>query len=120
MYTESNSRLSGQKLQQWQRFLAAAALKADTDTDQTVTVWDDGEIIACGSRKGNLLKCIAVDPARQGEGLTATVLTELKQEAFREGHKQLFLYTKPRNRMLFGPLFFYAVAQTDGVLLMES
>ena len=56
MYTESNSRLSGQKLQQWQRFLAAAALKADTDTDQTVTVWDDGEIIACGSRKGNLLK----------------------------------------------------------------
>ena len=120
MYTESNSRLSGQKLQQWQRFLAAAALKADTDTDQTVTVWDDGEIIACGSRKGNLLKCIAVDPARQGEGLTATVLTELKQEAFREGHKQLFLYTKPRNRMLFGPLFFYPVAQTDGVLLMES
>lgn len=120
MYTESNSRLSGQKLQQWQHFLAAAALKADTDTDQTVTVWDDGEIIACGSRKGNLLKCIAVDPARQGEGLTATVLTELKQEAFREGHKQLFLYTKPRNRMLFGPLFFYAVAQTDGVLLMES
>jgi [citrate (pro-3S)-lyase] ligase len=61
-----------------------------------------------------------VDPARQGEGLTATVLTELKQEAFREGHKQLFLYTKPRNRMLFEPLFFYPVAQTKSVLLMES
>ena len=120
MYTESSNRLSGRKLEQWQRFLAAAVLKADTDTDQTVTVWDEGEIIACGSRKGNLLKCIAVDPARQGEGLTATVLTELKQEAFREGHKQLFLYTKPRNRMLFSPLFFYPVAQTDGVLLMES
>ena len=98
MYTESSRLLSGGKLAQWQRFLAAAALKADTDTDQTVTVWDDGEIIACGSRKGNLLKCIAVDPARQGEGLTATVLTELKQEAFREGYRQLFLYTKPRNR----------------------
>ena len=120
MYTESSNLLSGRKQEQWQRFLAAASLQPDTDTDQTVTVWDDGEIIACGSRKGNLLKCIAVDPARQGEGLTATVLTELKQEAFREGHKQLFLYTKPRNRMLFGPLFFYAVAQTDGVLLMES
>lgn len=120
MYTESNSRLSGRKFQQWQQFLAAAALKADTDTDQTVTVWEDDEIIACGSRKGNLLKCIAVDPAHQGEGLTATVLTELKQEAFREGHKQIFLYTKPRNRMLFSPLFFYPVAQTDAVLLMES
>ncbi len=120
MYTESSNLLTGRKLEQWQRFLAAAALKPDTDTDQTVTVWDDGEIIACGSRKGNLLKCIAVDPARQGEGLTATVLTELKQAAFREGHKQLFLYTKPRNRILFGPLFFYPVAQTDSVLLMES
>ena len=120
MYTESSRLLSGGKLAQWQRFLAAAALKADTDTDQTVTVWDGGEIIACGSRKGNLLKCIAVDPARQGEGLTATVLTELKQEAFREGYRQLFLYTKPRNRMLFGPLFFYPVAQTEAVLLMES
>ena len=120
VYTESSRLLSGRKLEMWQRFLAAAALKADTDTDQTVTVWDDGEIIACGSRKGNLLKCIAVDPARQGEGLTATVLTELKQEAFREGHKQIFLYTKPRNRMLFAPLFFYPVAQTEAVLLMES
>ena len=120
MYTESSNLLAGRKLEQWQRFLRAAALKADTDTDQTVTVWDDGEIIATGSRKGNLLKCIAVDPARQGEGLTATVLTELKQEAFREGHSQLFLYTKPRNRMLFAPLFFYPVAQTDQVLLMES
>lgn len=120
MYTESSKALSGRKLEQWQRFLAAAALKADTDTDQTVTVWDGDALIACGSRKGNLLKCIAVDPARQGEGLTATVLTELKQEAFREGYRQLFLYTKPRNRMLFAPLFFYPVAQTDAVLLMES
>ena len=120
VYTESSRLLSGSKLEKWTRFLSAAALKADTDTDQTVTVWDDGEIIACGSRKGNLLKCIAVDPARQGEGLTATVLTELKQEAFREGHKQIFLYTKPRNRMLFAPLFFYPVAQTEAVLLMES
>ena len=120
MYTESAKLLTGRKGEIWRRFLRAAALNPDEDLDQTVTVWDAEELIACGSRKGNLLKCIAVDPARQGEGLTATVLTELKQEAFREGHSQLFLYTKPRNRMLFAPLFFYPVAQTDGVLLMES
>lgn len=120
MYTESANVLTGQKRTQWEQFLKMAALKPDTDTDQTVTVWDEGSIIATGSRKGNLLKCIAVDPARQGEGLTASVLTALKQEAFREGHSQLFLYTKPRNRMLFAPLFFYPVAQTGNVLLMES
>lgn len=120
MYTESDKLLTGGKKAKWERFLALAALKPDTDTDQTVTVWDDGELIACGSRKGNLLKCIAVDPGRQGEGLTASVLTPLRQEALREGHSRLFLYTKPRNRMLFAPLFFYPVAQTEGVLLMES
>ena len=120
MYTESMKRPAGQKREVWVRFLARAGLKAEEDTEQTVLIWDEDQIIACASRKGNLLKCIAVDPARQGEGLTATVLTELKQEAFREGHKQLFLYTKPRNRMLFEPLFFYPVAQTKSVLLMES
>lgn len=120
MYTESDKVLTGKKKAAWEQFLSRAALKPDTDTDQTVTVWDDGELIATGSRKGNLLKCIAVDPARQGEGLTASVLTGLRQEAHAEGHSHLFLYTKPRNRMLFAPLFFYPVAQTQNVLLMES
>ena len=120
MYTESVIRPAGEKRETWIRFLQAAGLKAEEDTHQTVLVWDDGELIATGSRKGNLLKCIAVDPARQGEGLTASVLTLLKQEAHREGHSHLFLYTKPRNKMLFEPLFFYPVAQTKNVLLMES
>lgn len=120
MYTESVKRPAGEKREKWLRFLQIAGLKAEEDTHQTVLVWDEGELIATGSRKGNLLKCIAVDPARQGEGLTASVLTALKQEAHREGHSHLFLYTKPRNRMLFEPLFFYPVAQTQNVLLMES
>lgn len=120
MYTESVKMPVGEKKEAWRRFLARAGLKPEEDTEQTVLVWDEGSIIACGSRKGNLLKCIAVDPARQGEGLTATVLTALKQEAHNQGHSHLFLYTKPRNRMLFEPLFFYPVAQTKNVLLMES
>ena len=110
----------GRKGQLWKDFLARAGLKAEEDTEQTVLIWDEEQIIACASRKGNLLKCIAVDPARQGEGLTASLLTALRQEAHREGYSHLFLYTKPRNKMLFEPLFFYPVAQTKSVLLMES
>lgn len=120
MYTESVKAPAGEKREAWIRFLQKAGLKAEEDTSQTVLVWDEGELIAAGSRKGNLLKCIAVDPARQGEGLTASLLTVLKQEAHKQGHSHLFLYTKPRNRMLFEPLFFYPVAQTKNVLLMES
>lgn len=120
MYQETVQELSGAELEKWQRFLARAGLRPDTRWDTTVLLKEDGEILGCGSRKGNLLKCIAIDPASQGQGLLGTLITALRQDAFKEGHDHLFLYTKPENRMLFSPLFFYAVARTPRVLLMES
>lgn len=110
----------GRKLEIWKAFLSNAGLEADESVERTVLVWDEGELIATGSRQGNLLKCIAVDAFRQGEGLTATLLTQLRQDAFAAGHRHLFLYTKPQNRFMFSSLFFYPVAQTDDVLLMED
>ena len=120
MDIELHSPLRGSKVNIWRDFLAKAGLAAQEDARQTVLVWEDGQLIATGSRTGNLLKYIAVDPAHQGEGLLAKVLTALRQEAFREGHSQLFLYTKPVNEPLFADLMFYPVAQTGDVLLMED
>ena len=110
----------GRKQNIWMDFLAKAGLEADLGVERTVLVWDEGQLIATGSRQGNLLKCIAVDEAHQGEGLTATVLTQLRQDAFAAGHRHLFLYTKPKNLYMFSSLFFYPVAQTQDVLLMED
>ena len=112
--------LRGKKKQQWADFLARAGLEADGDIDSTVLIWEEDTLAATGSRKGNLLKCIAVDDAFQGQGLTATVLTQLRQDAFADGHSHLFLYTKPKNLLQFRSLFFYPVAQTEQVLLMEN
>lgn len=112
--------LRGKKKQLWKDFLARVGLKADENIDSTVLIWEDDTLAATGSRKGNLLKCIAVDDAFQGQGLTATVLTQLRQDAFAEGHNHLFLYTKPKNLLQFQSLFFYPVAQTEQVLLMEN
>lgn len=112
--------LRGKKKQLWKDFLARAGLEADENIDSTVLIWDEDTLAATGSRKGNLLKCIAVDDAFQGQGLTATVLTQLRQDAFTEGHSHLFLYTKPKNLLQFQSLFFYPVAQTEQVLLMEN
>lgn len=95
-------------------------LAADEAIESTCLVWEDGQIIATGSRQENILKCIAVDPLHQGEDLTATVLTQLRQDAFGAGHKHLFLYTKPKNQFMFSSLFFYPIAKTDQVLLMED
>ena len=120
MDIELHSTLRGRKQNIWRDFLAKAGLEADSDVEQTVLIWEDDLLIATGSRKDNLLKCIAVDPARQGEGLLAKLLTTLRQEAFQAGHRHLFLYTKPKNAPLFSDLFFYPVAQTEDVLLMED
>ena len=120
MFVDSVSYLSGINKKCWQEFLLRAGLTPDENIRQTVLVWEGDTLIATGSRQENLLKCIAVDPARQGEGLLATVLTALRQEAFREGHRHLFLYTKPANEYLFRSLAFYPVAETGEVLLMED
>ena len=120
MIAELKTTLSGRILTQWKALLTRAGLEPDEKTEQTVLLWDGEELVAAGSRQGNLLKCIAVDPDRRGEDLTAAVLTQLRMEAFREGHRHLFLYTKPENRRLFQGLFFYPVIHTDTVALMED
>lgn len=120
MEIEILSRLQGAKHSIWRSFLANAGLEADDAAEQTVLIWDSEDLIATGSRQGNLLKCIAVAPFHQGEGLLSKVLTPLRQEAFRAGQRHLFLYTKPENEYLFSPLLFYPVAQTEHVLLMED
>ena len=120
MDVEILSRLRGEKRSIWENFLKSAELEPTETAEKTALVWDEGELVACGSLEGNLLKCIAVSEARQGEGLTATLLTALKNEAFSNGHRHLFLYTKPKNELMFSSLFFYSVAKTDKVLLMED
>lgn len=120
MEIEIISKLNSKKAELWKQLLSHAGLQPDDAVEQIVLIWDKAIPIATGSRTGNLLKCIAVDPNYQGNDLTSTVLTLLRQEAFRNGHQHLFLYTKPANRELFSSLFFYPVAQTESVLLMEN
>lgn len=120
MYIELLSKLNETKLNIWKSFLKKSDLEPDMFVDRTALVWDNDVLVAAGSRYDNLLKCIAVDETRQGEGLTATLITALKNDAFSQGIRHLFLYTKPQNKMIFSDLFFYPVAQTEKVLLMED
>ncbi len=120
MDIELCTRLQGRKQSQWVEFLNKAGLQPDHQVQSTVLIWEGEQLIATGSRQENILKCIAVDEDRQGEGLTATLLTHLRQDAFAAGYTHLFLYTKPKNLLQFSSLFFYPVAQTQQVLLMED
>lgn len=120
MYVELVRQFDERKQHIWQMFLKKAGLEPDAAMTQTALLWDGDTLVAVGSREGNLLKCIAVEESRKGEDLTSAILSALRQEAFAEGYRQLFLYTKPENERLFSSLFFYSVAKTDAVLLMEN
>lgn len=100
--------------------LAGAELQYDVNSDVTINLTDNGRVIATGSRKGNVLKCIAVDPARRSEGLVNRVVSALVSDAARNGLAHLFLFTKPENGKFFGSVGFYPVASTQHVLLMEN
>ena len=111
--------LKGKERQAWEHLLKDSGLSPEELPQQTALLWDGDTLAATGSLQGNLLKYLATDPRYQGQGLLATILTELRQEAFRQGHSHLFLYTKPQNEYLFTPLLFYPVVATDNVLLMD-
>lgn len=120
-YEQTGSPFRGNALQQVREFLAGMGLDYDDGIEFTVVIRDGNDrIAACASLQENVIKCVAVDPSLQGEGITATLMTALKQEAFSRGHRHLFLYTKPENAAQFGGIGFYEIARTDSVLLMEN
>lgn len=120
MNVEIATNLRGPRFIAWKKLLTDAGLSFDGPVDRIVLVWDGDELVATASRRENLLKYIAVKSSRQGEDLTATVISSLRTDAFSEGYNHLFLYTKPKNEEIFSSLFFYPVASTEKVLLMEN
>ncbi len=86
----------------------------------TILRTGDDTIIGTGSLDGNVLKYIAVQKNRQGEGLLGQILTTLITHAFSKGLRNLFVFTKPKNKNLFIPFGFYPIEETSSVLLMEN
>jgi [citrate (pro-3S)-lyase] ligase len=118
----------GAALEKLRSFLSDCGLKYDDRVQYSVCITDeDDRIAATGSLDGTgsmdggaVLKCIAVSPDHQNEGLAARVITELVNQAGRNGQHHLFLFTKPTNEALFSGLGFYPIAKTTESLLMEN
>jgi [citrate (pro-3S)-lyase] ligase len=101
-------------------FLESCGLAYDENVEFSVLVTEGGLICGAGSLDGTVLKCLAVSPDFQGEGVAATVVTELVKYAVEKGRSHLFLFTKPAHEPLFSSLGFYAIAKTSFTLLMEN
>ena len=120
MHLEVSRPVRGEALERLRAFLDVCGLDFDDGVDFTATLVEDGEILATGSLDGATLKCIAVSPLHQGEGLTAQLMTALREEAFSRGLRHLMLFTKPQNDAMFREFGFYPVIRTRDCLLMEN
>jgi [citrate (pro-3S)-lyase] ligase len=102
-------------------FLTRFRLSFDASVEYTMALYRDEQIIATGSLAGEVLRNIAVDPALQGEGLTAAVVSNLIREAGRRGCYHYFIYTKPETAHLFSALGFNEIARVEPyAALLES
>jgi len=116
----------GAALLKLKNFLSdCGGLKYDDRVEYTVYLTEilpsgEEKIAAAGSLDGTVLKCIAVSPEYRSEGLAATIISELVNEASRRKRHHLFLFSKPENSELFCDLGFYPIAKTGQILLMEN
>jgi [citrate (pro-3S)-lyase] ligase len=120
METICGSPFRGAAIEEMKSFLKSCGISYDDGVQFSVCLMDGGRMAAAGSIDGGVLKCIAVSPDYQGEGLAAAVVSELVSHAAREGRFHLFIFTKSENAELFGGLGFYPIAKTERALLMEN
>ena len=109
--------LKGYDLERLKEFLKSMDLDYDMGIEYSICLEDeDYRIIAAGSVEENVLKCIAISPDHQGEGLSGTIISHLTQYEFEKGRSHLLMYTKPKNQAMFEDLGFYTILKTDRVL----
>ena len=106
--------------QRIEAFLKRNGLRFDDMHYYAAITDDDGEMIAGGGLKGNVIKCVAVDDAHKGEAIANTLISHLIAHANKEGHSNVMLFTKPKNRQLFESLSFRLLAEAPEAVLMET
>ena len=106
--------------QRIEAFLKRNGLRIDDMNYYAAMLDDDGEMIAGGGLKDDVIKCVAVDDAHKGEAIANTLVSHLISHANQEGYGYIKLFTKPKNRQLFESLSFRLLAEAPEAILMET
>jgi [citrate (pro-3S)-lyase] ligase len=108
----------------FKEFLEKQGLEYEDDVELTIKIVDKAseKMVGTGSIQGKVLKCIAIEENRRGEGISAHILSVLIKEQFKRGRTHLFVFTSPQNiEETAGNVFsgFKIVAKTDEIVLLE-
>lgn len=111
----------GKELEKLKQFLKRMDLEYDDGIEYSICILNEEyEIIGTGSVDQNVIKCVAIDPEYQGQGLSAAILTGLIQYEYERSRTHIFIYTKPQNLPMFTDMGFHTILKTRDVLFMEN
>lgn len=112
--------LKGPERRQVEEFLKGFALALDVDVEYTAVAKMDDAIVGTCSYAGRVLKCFAVKEDLQGDGIAAKLITHVTDKLFDRGIYETFIFTKPKNKVIFMGLGYNEVYSTQGVSLLEG
>ncbi len=104
---------------QARELIEASDLTFEEGFDAMYGVYEDDQLVATGSRAGNILKMLAILPEYQGGAVLGELLTGLITSGVNAGHETIFVYTKPEYVVSFQSLNFTLLACQEKVALLE-
>lgn len=110
---------SQREVERVKNFLLSFELNYE-DVDYTLIIENNDKIIATCSKKNNIVKCFAIDENYQGQGISGILITDITNKLFEEGIYHNFIFTKPKNNILFEGLGYKTIVSTDKVSLLET
>ncbi|MBQ9192549.1 MAG: [Bacteroidales bacterium] len=101
-------------------FLGGNGLRLE-EVDLYLAVLDgEGDILAGGGLRRDLIKCIAVSEKARSAGLSVPLMSRLISVAAERGHTNVKVFTKPENRSVFESMGFHVLAEAPKAILMEN
>lgn len=102
-------------------FLESHHLAFEDDIEAAYGIFDpDDRLVGCGCCAKNLLKCFAVSESLRGQNALGSLISRLVENRFEAGFYDLFVITRPKNKAMFTACGFYALAETEAVLMLEN
>lgn len=90
------------------------------ECDYQFGIFNGEELIGAVSLDNNCIKQICIEESYHGEGIAATLVSEIISYASSKNIVDLFVYTKPEYESVFNSMGFYTLTKTDLVVFLEN
>lgn len=100
--------------------LRDCGIRLPETTEQLLGFVENGRLLACAGRAGNVIVGAAVHPDVRGQGLLSPIVSALMREIRESGYDGAFVFTKPERAGWFASLGFDTLAQTGDAALLYS